>query len=101
MVEGGQCTTEQATKLWNSFHVVVSTPGRINDCMGMAYQRSYVVLDEAVRMINLRFAPQIEDTLESEDETEAKLQERDHLERLEKAVTSHRITAMFIATISS
>jgi ATP-dependent RNA helicase DDX23/PRP28 len=49
-VVGGQSITEQATKLRNGVHVVVGTPGRINDCVEMAYlvlnQCSYIVLDE-------------------------------------------------------
>ena len=109
-VVGGQSITEQATKLRNGVHVVVGTPGRINDCVEMAYlvlnQCSYIVLDEADRMIDLGFAPQIEQILDamgarlkSEDETEAYKQEREDLERLGKAVPSHRLTAMFSATM--
>lgn len=109
-VVGGQSITEQATKLRNGVHVVVGTPGRINDCVEMAYlvlnQCSYIVLDEADRMIDLGFAPQIEQILDamgarlkSEDETEAYRQEREDLERLGRAVPSHRLTAMFSATM--
>ncbi|KAL9190650.1 hypothetical protein ACHAXT_000356 [Thalassiosira profunda] len=109
-VVGGQSITEQATKLRNGVHVVVGTPGRINDCVEMAYlvlnQCSYIVLDEADRMIDLGFAPQIEQILDamggllkSENETEAYRQEREDLERLGKAVPSHRLTAMFSATM--
>jgi ATP-dependent RNA helicase DDX23/PRP28 len=111
-VVGGQSITEQATKLRNGVHVVVGTPGRINDCVEMAYlvlnQCSYIVLDEADRMIDLGFAPQIEQILDamgarlkSEDETEAYRQEREDLERLGRAVPSHRLTAMFSATMPS
>ena len=68
-VVGGQSITEQATKLRNGVHVVVGTPGRINDCVEMAYlvlnQCSYIVLDEADRMIDLEFAPQIEQILDA------------------------------------
>lgn len=109
-VVGGQSITEQATKLRNGVHVVVGTPGRINDCVEMTYlvlnQCSYIVLDEADRMIDLGFAPQIEQILDamgarlkSEDETEAYKQEREDLERPGKAVPSHRLTAMFSATM--
>ncbi|EED93143.1 U5 small nuclear ribonucleoprotein, RNA helicase, partial [Thalassiosira pseudonana CCMP1335] len=111
-VVGGQSITEQATKLRNGVHVVVGTPGRINDCVEMAYlvlnQCSYIVLDEADRMIDLGFAPQIEQILDamggklkSENETEAYEQERKDLEILGKAVPSHRLTAMFSATMPS
>jgi len=111
-IVGGQSITEQATKLRNGVHVVVGTPGRINDCVEMAYlvlnQCSYIVLDEADRMIDLGFAPQIEQILDamgaklkSEDESEAYRQEREDLEILGKAVPSHRLTAMFSATMPS
>ena len=109
-VVGGQSITEQATKLRNGVHVVVGTPGRINDCVEMAYlvlnQCSYIVLDEADRMIDLGFAPQIEQILDamggklkSENETEAYEQEREDLESLGKVVPRHRLTAMFSATM--
>ena len=91
---------------------VVGTPGRINDCVEMAYlvlnQCSYIVLDEADRMIDLGFAPQIEQILDamggklkSENEEEAYEQERLDLETLGKGVPSHRLTAMFSATMPS
>ena len=109
-VVGGQSITEQATKLRNGVHVVVGTPGRINDCVEMAYlvlnQCSYIVLDEADRMIDLGFAPQIEQILDamggklkSENENEAYEQERQDLESLGKVVPRHRLTAMFSATM--
>ena len=109
-VVGGQPIQQQASKLRDGVHVVVGTPGRLNDCLEMAYlvlnQCSYVVLDEADRMIDLGFAPQIESildamggSLKSEDETEAYRQEREDLERLGKKVPSHRLTAMFSATM--
>ena len=111
-VVGGQSITEQATKLRNGVHIVVGTPGRINDCVEMAYlvlnQCSYIVLDEADRMIDLGFAPQIEQILDamggklkSENEEEAYEQERRDLEALGKGVPSHRLTAMFSATMPS
>ncbi|KAL7454965.1 hypothetical protein ACHAWC_007445 [Mediolabrus comicus] len=110
-VVGGQSITEQATKLRNGIHIVVGTPGRINDCVEMAYlvlnQCSYIVLDEADRMIDLGFAPQIEQILDamggklkSENEEEAYEQERLDLESLgNQAVPRHRLTAMFSATM--
>ena len=111
-VVGGQSITEQATKLRNGVHIVVGTPGRINDCVEMAYlvlnQCSYIVLDEADRMIDLGFAPQIEQILDamggklkSENEEEAYEQERRDLEALGKGIPSHRLTAMFSATMPS
>jgi ATP-dependent RNA helicase DDX23/PRP28 len=44
-------------------HIIVGTPGRINVCIEMAYlvlnQCCYIVMDEADRWIDMRFAPQM------------------------------------------
>lgn len=49
-IVGGQNLTAQAQKLREGVHVVVGTPGRINECLEMAYmvlnQCLYTVLDE-------------------------------------------------------
>jgi len=68
-IVGGQPIQKQAMELRGGVHVVlVGTPGRLNDCLEEAYlvlnQCSYSVLDEADRMIDLRFAPQIESILD-------------------------------------
>lgn len=49
-IVGGQAIQKQAQRLREGVHVVVGTPGRINDCLEMAYlvlnQCCYIVLDE-------------------------------------------------------
>jgi len=56
-IVGGQQIQQQAQQLRNGVHIVVGTPGRINDCIDMAYlvlnQCCYIVLDEADRMIDM------------------------------------------------
>ena len=110
-VIGGQQIEKQAMELRNGVHVVVGTPGRINDCIESAYlvlnQCSYIVLDEADRMIDLGFTPQIETILDamggylkSENEKEAYEQEIEDLENIPNHVPKYRLTAMFSATMS-
>ncbi len=52
-IVGGQPIQQQAMILRQGVHIVVGTPGRINDCIENAYlvlnQCSYIVLDEADR----------------------------------------------------
>ena len=109
-IVGGQSIQVQAMELRNGVHVVVGTPGRLNDCLENAYlvlnQCSYIVLDEADRMIDLGFAPQIESILESmggllksENEKEAYEQEMSDLNGITERVPMHRLTAMFSATM--
>ena len=54
---------------WVRVHSQFRQPGRINDCLDMAYlvlnQCCYIVLDEADRMIDMGFAPQMESILDA------------------------------------
>ena len=68
-VVGGQPIEEQGVKLRRGAEVVVATPGRLADCLERAYavlnQCHYVVLDEADRMIDMGFEPQVVKVLEA------------------------------------
>jgi ATP-dependent RNA helicase DDX23/PRP28 len=109
-IVGGQNITAQAQQLREGVHVVVGTPGRMNDCIEMAYlvlnQCCYIVLDEADRMIDMGFAPQMESILDamggllkSENEKEAYEQEDADLKNVTTGIPRHRLTAMFSATM--
>jgi ATP-dependent RNA helicase DDX23/PRP28 len=109
-IVGGQNLQNQAQQLRKGVHVVVGTPGRINECIEMAYmvlnQCLYIVMDEGDRMIDMGFAPQLESILDamggrlkSEDETEAYQQEEADLTNLQRGLPKHRLTAMFSATM--
>jgi len=112
-VVGGQAILDQAHALRNGVHIVVGTPGRINDCVESSYlvlnQCCYIVLDEADRMIDLGFAPQIEQILDSmggilkdSDESIAYKEEKEDLNKLTKGeLPKYRLTAMFSATMPS
>jgi ATP-dependent RNA helicase DDX23/PRP28 len=109
-IVGGQNITAQAQQLREGVHVVVGTPGRMNDCIEMAYlvlnQCCYIVLDEADRMIDMGFAPQMESILDamggllkSKNEQEAYQQEEADLKNVTTGIPRHRLTAMFSATM--
>lgn len=108
VVVGGQSIQHQAQQIREGVHVIVGTPGRINDCIEMAYlvlnQCCYIVLDEADRMIDMGFAPQMESildamggTLKSENEQEAYEQEAKDL--VITGLPRHRLMGMFTATM--
>jgi ATP-dependent RNA helicase DDX23/PRP28 len=109
-IVGGQPLAAQAQRLREGVHIVVGTPGRLNECLDMAYmvlnQCCYVVLDEADRMVDMGFAPQISSILDamggalkSVVETEAYEQELQDLSSTGLPV--YRLTAMFSATMPS
>ena len=105
-VVGGVDIHEQAFKLREGVDVVIATPGRLVDCLDHHYvvlnQCNYVVLDEADKMIDMGFEPQVVKVLDamsgtwkSTDEAEALKQEE--LMRTGKA--EFRTTIMFSATM--
>jgi ATP-dependent RNA helicase DDX23/PRP28 len=61
-IVGGQPIQHQAQQLRDGVHIVVGTPGRMNDCLEMTYmvlnQCCYVVLDEFDRTLDMGFLPQ-------------------------------------------
>ena len=62
-IVGGLAIEEQGAKLRDGCEIVIGTPGRLIDCVERRYlvldQCNYVVLDEADRMIDMNFEPQI------------------------------------------
>lgn len=67
-VVGGQSIELQGTALRKGCEVLVATPGRLIDALERSYavlnQCCYVVLDEADRMIDLGFEPQVKAILD-------------------------------------
>lgn len=105
-VVGGQSIEDQAFQLSKGCHVLIATPGRLIDAIQNRYivlnQCYYVVLDEADRMIDMGFEPQVVEilesiggTLKSENEEEAELEEQ----RAREGAAALRITQMFSATM--
>eukprot|EP00547_Thalassionema_nitzschioides_P013770 CAMPEP_0194244188 /NCGR_PEP_ID=MMETSP0158-20130606/10489_1 /TAXON_ID=33649 /ORGANISM="Thalassionema nitzschioides, Strain L26-B" /LENGTH=692 /DNA_ID=CAMNT_0038979591 /DNA_START=21 /DNA_END=2095 /DNA_ORIENTATION=- len=109
-VVGGQPIQQQAQKLRDGVHIVVGTPGRMNDCLETTYmvlnQCCYVVLDEFDRTLDMGFLPQTTSildamggSLKSENENETLEQERK--DREVTNLPNHRVTAMFSATMTA
>jgi ATP-dependent RNA helicase DDX23/PRP28 len=105
-IVGGQSIEEQSIKLRRGVEIVIGTPGRMVDCIENSFlvlnQCNYVVLDEADRMIDMGFEPQVVAVLEamggllkSEDETQAEAE----IAGAKEGKALYRVTAMFSATM--
>ncbi|KAE8794912.1 ATP-dependent RNA helicase DDX23 [Hordeum vulgare] len=99
----GQSTIQkQASMLERGCEVIVSTPGRLLDCLESRYAMlnrcNYVVLDEADRMIDMGFEPQVVGVLDEIPPSHLKPENAD--EELDEART-YRTTHMFSATMPS
>ena len=71
VVYGGTSTGYQARKLQNGCNILVATPGRLLDYVekGKVSFRSleFLVLDEADRMLDMGFMPEIQRCVENPD----------------------------------
>jgi len=99
-VVGGQSIEEQGFKLRRGCEVVIATPGRLLDCLESRYtvlnQCNYVVLDEADRMIDMGFEPQVMGVLDAMPSSNLKPMEEDAALDANKV---YRTTYMFSATM--
>lgn len=99
-IVGGQSIEEQGFKLRQGCEIVIATPGRLLDCLERRYavlnQCNYVVLDEADRMIDMGFEPQVMGVLDAMPSSNLKPENEDE-ELDEKKI--YRTTYMFSATM--
>ena len=99
-IVGGQSIEEQGFKIRQGCEVVIATPGRLIDCLERRYavlnQCNYVVLDEADRMIDMGFEPQVMGVLDAMPSSNLKPENEDE-ELDEKKI--YRTTYMFSATM--
>jgi|TARA_B110000977_G_scaffold145615_1_gene184746 ATP-dependent RNA helicase DDX23/PRP28 len=108
-VVGGQDIEQQGFKLRKGCEIVIGTPGRIIDVLDKRYtvlqQCNYIVLDEADRMIDMGFEPQVISVMEnmSADNLkpidEAEKLDLQTLEQGKNVNTQYRMTYMFSATM--
>ena len=108
LVVGGQSIEDQGFKLRRGVEILVGTPGRIIDVIERRYtvlgQCNYIVLDEADRMIDMGFEPQVIEVMEAMGSSNLKpIEEAEDLDgqALEKgsAGVRYRTTYMFSATM--
>jgi len=104
-VVGGQPIEEQAFQLRQGCEILIATPGRLNDCLDRRYlvlnQCTYVVLDEADRMIDMGFEPQVNAILDAMPLTNLKPEDLEE-DTLQKEIVNgkmYRQTIMFSATL--
>jgi ATP-dependent RNA helicase DDX23/PRP28 len=107
-IVGGQSVEQQGFVLRRGVQIIVATPGRLIDVIEsrlcVLNQATYIVLDEADRMIDMGFEPQVQQVLEamggklkSEDESVAELQISQAA--VDNATLNLRVTTMFSATM--
>lgn len=103
-IVGGASYDAQIGQLRRGAEIVVATPGRLGDCLRRTYavlnQCAYVVLDEADRMIDLGFEPQVMDVLAAMPSSNMKPWEEEE-ETAGRGDTDrvYRTTYMFSATM--
>ncbi|MCP9258372.1 putative ATP-dependent RNA helicase DDX23 [Dirofilaria immitis] len=108
-VIGGASREEQGLKLRLGVEVVIATPGRLLDVLENRYlsldQCTYVILDEADRMLDMGFEPEVQKVLEYIPVTNLKPDTED-AEKEESIMENfyskkkYRQTVMFTATMS-
>lgn len=98
---------EQQFNLREGAHIVIATPGRLKDVIDrhvlVLSQCTYVVMDEADRMVNLGFEADLtfildalpSDTLKGEEELESMDIDEDNLSKRART----RVTTLFSATM--
>ncbi|MBA0628703.1 hypothetical protein Godav_023379 [Gossypium davidsonii] len=99
-IVGDQSIEEQRFRIRQGCEVVIAMPGRLLDCLERRYavlnQCNYVVLDEADRMIDTVFEPQVVGVLDAMPSSNLKPENEDE-ELDEKRI--YRTTYMFSATM--
>jgi len=98
-VVGGQSVHDQATRMSLGAEVIIATPGRLFDLLQQRLlvlnQCNYIVLDEADRMLDMGFEPQIQAVMDSMPATNMR-----PLEDTSNSGAKHyRQTIMFSATM--
>eukprot|EP01118_Nematostelium_gracile_P007316 TRINITY_DN2375_c0_g1_i1.p1 TRINITY_DN2375_c0_g1~~TRINITY_DN2375_c0_g1_i1.p1 ORF type:complete len:542 (-),score=178.75 TRINITY_DN2375_c0_g1_i1:160-1785(-) len=95
-IVGGTSIEEQGFLMRGGVEVVIATPGRLVDMIESRYlvlnQCSYVVLDEADRMIDLGFEPQVNAILDAMPQANMKSEIEEEAEKQEGGTNNGELT---------
>lgn len=99
-IVGGQNIEEQAFVIGRGCEIVIGTPGRMADVLERRFivlsQCNYIVLDEADRMLDMGFEPQVMKVLDAMPSATFKPDEEDAVLNENRI---YRVTYMFSATM--
>jgi ATP-dependent RNA helicase DDX23/PRP28 len=107
-VVGGQSIEDQGRQVQQGVDIMVATPGRLNECIELRYvvlnQCNYIVLDEADRMIDMGFEPQVVSVMDAmgsqlKSESEEDLIAQEMADTNTMGLKPYRTTIMFSATM--
>eukprot|EP00126_Sphaerothecum_destruens_P008810 Sdes_comp20349_c0_seq1m14120 len=103
-VVGGLSREDQGMRLRQGCDIVIATPGRLKDVLESRYlvlnRCTYIVLDEADRMIEMNFEQDVKDILDFMPVSNMKPEHEDVIQDITKGVDKkYRQTVMFTATM--
>ena len=102
-IVGGSAIEQQGFKLRDGVEILIATPGRLADLVDSRYlvlnQCTYVVLDEADRMIDMGFEPQVNKILDYMPSTHLKSEDENEAAKQENELGLYRTTIMYSATM--
>ena len=107
VIVGGHDEVDQLRELRPGVEIIIATPGRVNNLLEnrlIAFARCfYIVLDEADRMIDMGFAPQVQDILDALPVTKRSAEDGDIMgssSQVAQTIPDFRTTVMFSATMA-
>lgn len=102
-IVGGHAIEEQSFNLRNGAEIIIATPGRLKDCLDrrilVLNQCTYVVMDEADRMIDMGMEADVNFILDALPVTNMKPENDDEMQVEPPQGYKYRQTTMFSATM--
>lgn len=102
-IVGGTAIEQQGFRLREGIEILIATPGRLADLVDSRYlvlnQCTYVVLDEADRMIDMGFEPQVNKVLDYMPSSHLKSEDEQEAAKQEGQIGKYRTTIMYSATM--